>query len=71
MPSYVNTDMSKVLPKDILSKQGVRVIDQSSGTLCDLLKKHASTAEEILDLEAVIQDSSNEGSFGSLSHLQT
>lgn len=27
MPSYVNTEMNKVLPKDIVSKQGVRVMD--------------------------------------------
>ena len=47
MPSYVNTEMGKLLPKDILSKQGVRVIDNSAGQLCDLLKRHANTADEI------------------------
>ena len=50
MPSYVNTEMNKVLPKDIVSKQGVRVMDQSSGSLCALLKKHSDTAEDISDL---------------------
>ena len=47
MPSYVNTEMGKVLPKDILSKQGVRVIDHSAGQLCDLLKRYATVVEEI------------------------
>ena len=37
MPSYVNTTMSKMLPKDIIAKQGKRVIDNSGDSLHELL----------------------------------
>ena len=56
MPSYVNTDMSKVLPKDILAKQGVRVMDNTMGSLCDLLKHHVAVAEECTDLETIAKE---------------
>lgn len=39
-PSYVNAEMGKMLPKDITSKIGTRVMDTSMGSLFDLLKKH-------------------------------
>ncbi len=50
MPSYVNADMQKMLPKDILSKQGERVMDNSKGSLTELLSKHVNAVEEINDL---------------------
>ena len=59
MPSYVNTDMAKMLPKDILSKQGKRVMEDS-GNLCDLLRKHADTVADINDLRDIINDASSE-----------
>ena len=70
MPSYVN-DMNKMLPKDIVAKQGVRVIDNSAGMLCDLLKKHATTADEIQEIRALIEDYNKSNSFGQLGHLNS
>ena len=52
MPSYVNTDMSKMLPKDILDKQGKRVMEDGA-SLCDLLRKHADTVADISDLRGI------------------
>ena len=58
MPSYVNTDMAKMLPKDILSKQGKRVMEGEN--LCDLLRKHADTVADINDLRDIINDATSE-----------
>ena len=49
-PSYVKTDMDKMLPKEIVNKVGTRVM---AGNLCELLRQHISATEEILDLEAI------------------
>ena len=70
MPSYVNTDMAKMLPKDILSKQGKRVMDDR-GSLCDLLKKHADTVADITDLQSIQRDAEQENNFGAIQHLQS
>ena len=71
MPSYVNTEMGKLLPKEILSKQGVRVMDNSAGKLCDLLKRYAEAATEIADIQALIEDLDRANHFGQHEHLQT
>ena len=71
MPSYVNTDMSKVLPKEILAKQGKRVMDNTMGSLCELLKHHASVAEECSDLEAIAREVEQAGKYEALHYLQT
>jgi len=71
MPSYVNTDMSKVLPKDVLAKQGMRVMDNTKGSLCDLLKHHVAVAEECNDLETIAKEAEQAGNFGGLKHLMT
>lgn len=71
MPSYVNTDMKKVLPKDILAKQGKRVIDNSSEKLCELLKHHATVAQDCADLDAISCEVEQAGNMGALVHLRT
>lgn len=71
MPSYVNTDMKKVLPKDILAKQGKRVIDNSSENLCQLLKHHQEVAQDCADLEAIAREVELAGNFGALDYLRT
>ena len=71
MPSYVNTEMGKLLPKDILSKQGERVIDNSAGQLCDLLRRYATAAADIADIQALIEDLDRANHFGQHEHLQT
>ena len=41
MPSYVSVDMSKMLPAEIVRKQGARVLD-SKKSLAELLKDHGA-----------------------------
>jgi len=63
--------MTKLLPKEILAKQGNRVMDNTMGSLCELLKHHASVAEECNDLEAIAREVEQAGNFGGLHYLQS
>lgn len=53
MPTFVS-DLKKMLPKDLMIKQGIRVMDNSMGSLCDLLKNHVHSVEEINDLTTIV-----------------
>jgi len=45
-----------MLPEDIVKKTGTRIIDQSMGTLTELLKRHAQYVSEIEDFANVLAD---------------
>jgi hypothetical protein len=64
MPSYVNTDMQKMLPQEILSKQGKRVYDNTKGSLIELLSRHVNSVEEINDLASIAKGEQENGNFG-------
>ena len=70
MPSFVNKEMIKMLPAEIVQKQGQRVID-SSLNLVELLKTHYNEQMEINDLEIMIKEVANSQNFGQGEYYQT
>ena len=48
------SDLKKILPQDVIIKQGMRVMDNTIGSLCDVLKKHMQAVEEINDLKQIV-----------------
>ena len=62
-------DIKKMLPKDVQLKQGTRVM-QKTGKLTDLLKEHASSVEDIRDMEQVAQEADQAQNYGVLQYMQ-
>ena len=59
MPSYVDKDMSKVLPKDVMKMQGQRVFQtKDNEPLVALMQRHKLAADEISDLNKLIEQAS-------------
>ena len=68
-PTYVADGIGQMLPKDIQQKQGTRVMDNTR-SLTDLLKQHASSVEDIKDMEQVAQEAEQAQNFGVLQYMQ-
>ena len=61
--------MSKMLPAEIIRKQGARVLDNKK-SLAELLKAHGAEQLEIGDLKEIMKEIQNTNSFGQIQYYQ-